>query len=722
MPSRGLRHYLGRMGDVVVDAWLALLAGLIAIAVSYTLLELVKRLAGPVRPRARFCRVAGGAVAVGVGLWGSNTIAALAAVQALHWSSFRFAQIFLPLPVALLGPAAVLTLLSAGQASVARIASAGIVAGVGLLAAYHATVSQLLGGSGFYGSALVLGASLVFVLLASTAALWLLVRFRDSRSTSAVAARSAATLAGASAIIGMQGLALKDGHLVFGAFCGIGPSGNVQLFSVALAAFASAVLAVTHVITVYGGKLELRSKRYAREIEEVHSRLHYLATHDSLTGLPNWVLFKERLAQAVGDNGRPGRAIAVAVLDLDRFSAVNHTLGHGAGDWLLTEVANRLGAVLRPEDTLARLGSDEFVFFIDSVAARFEAEVVTARVLGALKDPIMVNGAEVHVRPSIGVSVWPDDGPRVDDLLAHAEAAMSVVKKNSGNEVRFFERGMTDSTQERLALENDMRRALGAGEFELWYQPEVITRSGRTAAAEALLRWRHPTRGVIQPSSFIPLAEETGLMIPLGEWVVREACRQASAWQKSHGSPIRLAVNLSATQFRHQNLLGVIRSALEDANLDASSLEVELTESSVMTNPDESVEVLSQLRKMGVTVAIDDFGTGYSSLSYLRRFPIDKLKIDRSFVRDLTTSDTDASIVRAIILLAHSVGLQVVAEGVETQEQLEYIRMLECDQWQGNYCCEPQPAARFAEMLSERVGQRPGAASSSYSRPLRFEL
>jgi EAL domain-containing protein (putative c-di-GMP-specific phosphodiesterase class I) len=225
---------------------------------------------------------------------------------------------------------------------------------------------------------------------------------------------------------------------------------------------------------------------------------------------------------------------------------------------------------------------------------------------------------------------------------------------------------------------------------------------------------------VIQPSSFIPLAEETGLMVPLGEWVVREACRQASAWQKSHGGPIRLAVNLSATQFRHQNLLEVIRSALADANLDASSLEVELTESSVMTNPEESVEVLSQLRKMGVTVAIDDFGTGYSSLSYLRRFPIDKLKIDRSFVRDLTTSDTDASIVRAIILLAHSVGLQVVAEGVETEEQLEYIRRLECDQWQGNYCCEPQPAARFAEMLGERVGQRSGG--SSYSRPpLRFE-
>jgi len=708
------------MRNVAVDAWLALLAGIVAVVVSYTLLQLIKRLAGRARPRARFCRVTGGTAAVGLGLWGSNTIATLAAVQGLHWSSVSVAQIFIPLPAAMLGPAAVLTILSGGPARFARIAGAGVAMSGGLLAVYLVSVSELLGGSESYGSALFI-ASFLFVLLACAASLGLFFRFLDSRSSWAVPAKCAATLGGACAIVALHGLALRHGHLVFGSFCQTGLSSNVQLLAITVAAFCMAVLAVAHVITVYGGKLELRSKRYARELKEVHSRLQYLATHDSLTGLPNWVLFKERLSHAVGDNDRPGRAIAVAVLDLDRFSSVNHSLGHGAGDWLLTEVARRVGAVLRHEDTLARLGSDEFVFFIDSVAARFEAEAVTARILSALQEPICVNGSEVHIRPSIGVSVWPDDGPRVDDLLAHAEAAMSVVKRNSGNEVRFFERGMTDSTQERLALENDLRRALIGGEFELWYQPEVITKSGRATTAEALLRWRHPTRGVIQPSSFIPLAEETGLMIPLGEWVLREACRQASAWQTHQGGPIRLAVNLSATQFRHQNLVGIIRSALEDANLDATCLEVELTESSVMTNPDESVEVLSQLRKMGVTVAIDDFGTGYSSLSYLRRFPIDKLKIDRSFVRDLTTSETDASIVRAIILLAHSVGLKVVAEGVETEEQLEFIRTLDCDQWQGNYCCEPQPGARFAEMLGDRVGVRQGIVPAFSRPPLRFE-
>ncbi len=701
------------MINLPIDAWLALLAGVLAFAVSYTLLDLARRLSGPARPRARLCRVAGGTVALGVGLWCVTLIAALS-VETLDWQSLRVARLLLPLPFALLGPAAALTILSGGQPTIGRILCSAAANTAAILAACYACALPLSAGAGLDESLTLLAAAAPVVFLLSTTSLLLLFRFGDQRRVSSSLAKYAASIIGACAIIGVHAAQMRHGRLVFGTFCGMGPSGNVQLLGIALAAFGLAVLAVTHVITVYGGKLELRSKRFARELEEVHSRLHYLATHDSLTGLPNRTLFKERLTQAVGDTDRPGRAIAVAVLDLDRFSALNHSLGHGAGDWLLTEVARRVSALLQPSDTLARLGGDEFILFIDTVAARFESQAVTAQILQVLRAPMFVNGSEVQVHPSIGVSVWPDDGRRIDDLLAHAEAAMSAVKKNGGNAVRFFERGMTDSMHERLALENDLRRALSAGEFELWYQPELNTKSGKTVAAEALLRWRHPERGVISPSTFIPLAEETGLMIPLGEWVVREACRQAGAWKAEHGLPIRLAVNLSATQFRHQNLVEVIRSALHAANLDASCLEVELTESSVMTNPDESVETLSQLRKMGVAIAIDDFGTGYSSLSYLRRFPIDKLKIDRSFVRDLTSSETDASIVRAIILLAHSVGLQVVAEGVETEEQLQFIRRLDCDQWQGNLCCEPQPAARFAEILGGRgaaAARRAGGGS-----------
>ncbi len=332
--------------------------------------------------------------------------------------------------------------------------------------------------------------------------------------------------------------------------------------------------------------------------------------------------------------------------------------------------------------------------------------------LTAFKEPLRVNGIEVSLRSTIGLSVWPDDGRRCDDLLDHAEVAMAIAKERGGGQALFFQPAMTHSLQERLALENDLRRALAAEEFELYYQPEISAKTGKIAAAEALLRWRHPTKGLLAPSSFITLAEETGLMIPLGEWVLREACRQARAWQLELGCTFPVAVNLSATQFRHQNILQMIHSALTDAGLDARALEIELTESALMTNPEESAGVLKQLRKMGISVAIDDFGTGYSSLSYLRRFPIDKLKIDRSFIRDLTISRTDESIVRAIVSLARSVGLKVVAEGIESAEQLEFVTRLECDQWQGYHCCTPQPAARFEAMLEDRNGTRTGIVAA----------
>jgi diguanylate cyclase (GGDEF)-like protein len=545
---------------------------------------------------------------------------------------------------------------------------------------------------------------MVLAFAAFTSAFWLRYRVATRPAWTGVLGRAAAVLLGAAALLLMPLSAWQGASFDFGSF-GHGSGAGRQLLGAAIGAAGFAVLAVTRIAVFYERRLAERTAQWARELEEVHTRLQYLATHDSLTGLPNWLLFKERLAQAVADTGRPERAIAVAVLDLDHFSSLNHSLGHGAGDWLLSEVARRVGSVLRPGDLLARLGSDEFVVLIDSLAARVAAETVTRDILAELREPFSINGADVSVRPSIGVSVWPDDGRRVDDLLAHAEVAMALAKERGG-EVQFFQRGMTDSMHERLALENDLRRGLAAGEFELSFQPVMSAKTGHIITAEALLRWRHPLRGVIGPSSFIPLAEDSGLMIPLGEWVIREACRYAAAWRLNNSSQIRLAVNLSATQFRHQNLVEVIRAALTAENLDARCLEIELTESAVMTNPEESVGVLKQLRKTGVTVAVDDFGTGYSSLSYLRRFPIDKLKIDRSFVRDLAMSRTDESIVRAIISLAHSVGLQVVAEGVETEEQLRCVRALGCDHWQGYYCCEPQPAELFGAMLVDQADSR----------------
>jgi diguanylate cyclase (GGDEF)-like protein len=687
---------------MTVDGWLAATAAMIALAASHTALELTMRTA--TSRRRSVCGTVTGALALGAGIWCLDVVALLA-LGMRTWANTDVAILLAAFAVAVLNLMGMLAVFAGSEPRVARMLAGSTTAAAGISATYWTAMAAQGRGPAHAGDVVLpLIMSLLLAFAAFSAAFWLRNRFARRSWWCRLAAKAAAVLIGAAALLVLPLAGWHGARLYFPAPVH-GLSDGQELVGLAVGGVGLSVLAVTWVVAFYEQRLTQRTAQSARELEEVHTRLQYLATHDSLTGLPNWLLFRDRLAQSVADTDRPERAIAVAVLDLDHFSSLNHSLGHGAGDWLLSEVARRVGAVLRPEDLLARLGSDEFVVLIDSLAARVDAESVTRAILQRLHEPFSINGADVHVRPSIGVSVWPDDGRRVDDLLSHAEVAMALAKERGG-EVQFFERGMTDSMHERLALENDLRRGLAASEFELWFQPVMSVRSGRIVIAEALLRWRHPLRGIIGPSSFIPLAEETGLMIPLGEWVIRESCRQAAIWQLEHGETIRLAVNLSATQFRHQNLLEVIRSALHEHRVEASCLEVELTESSVMTNPEESVGVLKQLRKMGVTVAVDDFGTGYSSLSYLRRFPIDKLKIDRSFVRDLVTSRTDESIVRAIISLAHSVGLQVVAEGVESEEQLRCVRTLGCDQWQGYYCCEPQAVEIFGAMLAEQAGGR----------------
>ena len=698
---------------MTVDGWLATLAAVIALAASQTTLDVTSRLSASSRRRV-LCRTVSGALALGAGLWCLNLVGLLA-LGTQSWADTDVTILATAFAVAVLDLMGMLAVFAGSEPSTSRILAGSTAAAAGISATYWTTVAALGPARPAGGIVRPLILSLTLAFAAFTSAFWLRYRVGPKPSWTGLVGKAAAALLGAAALFLMPLTAWQGATFDFSSF-GQGPGGGRQLLGAALGAAGFAILAVTRVAIFYERRLTERTAQCARELEEVHTRLQYLATHDSLTGLPNWLLFKERLAQAVTDTGRPERAIAVAVLDLDHFSSLNHSLGHGAGDWLLSEVARRVGSVLRPGDLLARLGSDEFVVLIDSLAARVDAEVVTRNILAELRQPFSINGADVSVRPSIGVSVWPDDGRRVDDLLAHAEVAMALAKERGG-EVQFFQRGMTDSMHERLALENDLRRGLAASEFELSFQPVMSAKTGRIITAEALLRWRHPLRGVIGPSSFIPLAEETGLMIPLGEWVIRETCRYAAAWQLTHGSQLRIAVNLSATQFRHQNLVEVIRSALTAENLDPRCLEIELTESAVMTNPEESVGVLKQLRKMGVTVAVDDFGTGYSSLSYLRRFPIDKLKIDRSFVRDLATSRTDESIVRAIISLAHSVGLQVVAEGVETEEQLRCVRALGCDHWQGYYCCEPQPAELFGAMLRDQLVGRAAAGDGIVRAP-----
>jgi diguanylate cyclase (GGDEF)-like protein len=451
-------------------------------------------------------------------------------------------------------------------------------------------------------------------------------------------------------------------------------------------------------------------------LETANKQLRHLATHDALTGLPNRVLMDDRISQSIVLAERQQHTFAVMLLDLDRFKLVNDSLGHRAGDELLKEVARRLKSVVRGIDTVVRLGGDEFVVIVTPSPERDAAQRAAARIIEAMQAPVRVAGVEIHTSPSIGIAFYPDDAATVENLVAHADAAMYSAKQRGRNNFQCFMPGMNTASHDKVRLESDMRVALEQKQFEVHYQPKVNTATGLMHGAEALLRWTHPVRGPISPAEFIPIAEECGLIGAIGAWVMREACRQARAWQLAGLPPLRVAVNLSPSQFRQGNIVEMIREALAEARLEPRFLEVELTETTVMSDPEESIAILERLSKMGVLVSVDDFGTGYSSMSYLRRFPIDKLKIDRSFINEVMSRPDDASIVRAIVSLAHSLRLKVVAEGVESAAQLEFLRTIGCDQYQGYHFSRALPASQFEALVRAKREAEPELSEEDTSR------
>jgi diguanylate cyclase (GGDEF)-like protein len=463
-----------------------------------------------------------------------------------------------------------------------------------------------------------------------------------------------------------------------------------------------------------------------RGLETANGQLRHFATHDVLTGLPNRLLLEDRLTQAMAHADRDKRSFALLVCDLDRFKLINDSLGHRAGDELLQEVARRLMGVVRTVDTVARFGGDEFALLTSSIAGSGDAKQLAARAIDALQAPVRIAGIDVRTSPSIGIAIYPADGTTIEALLTHADAAIYCAKQRGRGNVQCYAPGMHAGTEDRVQLESDLHSAVTLKQFELYYQPKIDTRTGAVRSAEALIRWMHPTRGIVSPADFIPLAEECGLIGAIGEWVIREACRQTRAWQDDGIPPLRVSVNVSASQFREGDLVDCIRRALDEAGLQARYLEVEVTESAVMSDPEQSIAILRQLSAMGVLVSVDDFGTGYSSMSYLRRLPIDKLKIDRVFINEVVSSLEDASIVRAIISLAHSLRLKVVAEGVETPAQLEFLKAAGCDEYQGYHFSRPLPAVDFApimrecrarNVLTEEDAMRTHSKLAAYVRP-----
>ncbi len=441
------------------------------------------------------------------------------------------------------------------------------------------------------------------------------------------------------------------------------------------------------------------------DVSEVHAmsvKMSHVTQHDALTDLPNRFLFNDRLSQAIGLAMRHQLRIAVLFLDLDRFKHVNDTLGHVLGDELLKEIAARLRACMRETDTLSRHGGDEFVILLQEVTDTVSAARAAGQLLEAITAPYHINGHELHVTASIGISICPEDGSDSDTIIKHAEAAMYQAKAQGRNNYQFFMQRINERAIRRFALEGSLRRAVARHESLLHYQPKLEITSGRVVGAEALIRWHDAHSGPVSPSQFIPIAEESGLIIPIGEWVLREACRQGRAWQAAGYEPIPIAVNVSAVQFREKNFLHTVEQVLEESGLEPRYLELELTESVTMQDLELTIPLLEALKRMGLGLSIDDFGTGYSSLSYLKRFPIDKLKIDRSFVQDVVTSPDDAAIICAIISMAKSLKQRVIAEGVETAEQYEFLRKQGCDEIQGYYFSGPLPEKEFEHKILQR--------------------
>jgi diguanylate cyclase (GGDEF)-like protein/PAS domain S-box-containing protein len=437
--------------------------------------------------------------------------------------------------------------------------------------------------------------------------------------------------------------------------------------------------------------------------KQAQDKLNHLAYHDALTDLPNQVLFKDRLKQAIAYSRRSDQMHAVLLLNLDRFKTINDSLGYTAGDRLLQSVAQRLTSCVRESDTVARFGSDEFAILLTQISRAQDAANAARAIKEVLDQAFIFDEQEVFISTSIGISLYPHDDRDTAGLLKNASAALDRAKVEGGNNYQFYTSGGTTRALKQLVLESNLRGALERSEFVVHYQPQVTIPDFHLIGMEALVRWRHPSLGLLYPCDFVPVAEDSGLIIALGEWVMRNACLQNKAWQDAGLAPMRLSVNFSARQFQQPAFINSVAEILKETNLDPRWLELEITESSIMKEPDQAIEKLHELKLMGIRVAIDDFGTGYSSLAYLKRLPVQTIKIDRSFVMGMCEDASDATIVRSTIDLGRNLGLAVVAEGVETQEVWDELRVLGCSLAQGYFLGRPAPAGELAALLEERA-------------------
>ncbi|SEE75016.1 putative bifunctional diguanylate cyclase/phosphodiesterase [Pseudomonas kilonensis] len=663
----------------------------VAVLASYTALDLAGRIA-TAQGRATHLWMTGGALAMGVGIWSMHFIGMLAFSLPVELG-YDISITALSLLVAILSSGFALWLVSQPRLPAWQLAFGALIMGAGISTMHYTGMAALRMQPGIDYDPTLFGASLVIAVGASAAALWIAFRLRQNTPHVRLARAGAAVVMGM-AIVGMHYTGMAGARFSDGSFCGSldGLSGkgldNLVLIT------TLAVLAIALLTSILDARLEARTAELAQSLTLANRELTQLALHDPLTGLPNRVLLADRIDQAMHRVQGQGGCFALMFIDLDGFKPVNDAFGHHMGDLLLRDVALRLREDLRSQDTLARIGGDEFVLLVQ-LTEPDDALQLAARQVGLIARTFRVAEHDLQISASVGIAVYPGNGQSADELLMNADAAMYHAKGAGKNGYSFFDASMNSNARKQLQLLQDLRLALEQRQFSLYYQPKFDATNGRPVGAEALLRWTHPTQGLLMPDTFIDLAEKTGLIIPIGEWVLNEACRQMREWYVLGYTDWRIAVNLSALQFCHTGLVQSVAKALETHQLPANSLTLEITETTAMSDADASMTVLQQLSDMGVDLSIDDFGTGYSSLMYLKRLPANELKIDRGFVRDLEHDSDDAAIVSAIVALGQALGLRIVAEGVETDVQQDFLTQLGCDSLQGYLLGHPLPAERF---------------------------
>lgn len=678
---------------------LVLISLFVAILASYTALDLTGRIA-TAKGRAVYLWMAGGALAMGIGVWSMHFIGMLAFRLPIALG-YDIGITALSLLIAVLSSGFALWLVNQPRLPAWQLGFGALIMGAGISTMHYTGMAAMRMMPGIDYDPTLFIASLLIAVGASAAALW--IAFKLRRNTPYVRlARSAAAVVMGVAIVGMHYTGMAAARFADGSFCGASVDGlsGTGLDNLVLVT-TLAILAFALLTSLLDARLEARTAVLADSLSLANQELTHLALHDTLTGLPNRTLLADRIQQATQLVAEQGGCFALMFIDLDGFKPVNDAFGHHLGDQLLREVGLRLREDLRGQDTLARIGGDEFVLLVQ-LSQPDDALRLAERQVGLINQSFRVAEHDLSISASVGIALFPGNGATPQELLMNADAAMYHAKSMGKNGYSFFDVSMNTNARKQLQLLQDLRKAVEQQQLRLYYQPKFDALSGRAIGAEALLRWEHPQHGLLLPDKFIELAEKTGVIIAIGDWVLNEACRQMQVWFAQGYRDWRIAVNLSALQFCHAGLVTSVANALQRHQLPANSLTLEITETTAMSDADASMRVLQELSEMGVDLSIDDFGTGYSSLMYLKRLPANELKIDRGFVRDLEHDSDDAAIVSAIVALGQALGLRIVAEGVETDMQQDFLTRLGCNSLQGYLLGQPLPADTFMSAIVAR--------------------